>query len=149
MFYLWQITIYVTRDNYRINFKQIPWSLIMSEMPAENKQTKMEAKSLNQIITPILIGAVADVLISQLEALPPSMRLFSIILLGLVYGWITNSIGVKNLPISRRAGIHSYHPFPLWRRSDSAGVLHPKPRYAANCRIAGLASRHDPQPLAG
>ena len=33
----------------------------MSEMPAENKQTKMEVKSLFHIITPILIGAVSDV----------------------------------------------------------------------------------------
>lgn len=74
----------------------------MSEMPAESKQ-KTDAKSLNQIITPILIGLVAEVLIGELKTLPPSMRLFSIILLGLVYGGITNSIGIKNLPISRRA----------------------------------------------
>lgn len=83
-------------------FKKIPWSPIMSEMPAESKQ-KTDAKSLNQIITPILIGLVAEVLIGELKTLPPSMRLFSIILLGLVYGGITNSIGIKNLPISRRA----------------------------------------------
>jgi hypothetical protein len=74
----------------------------MTEMPAQSVP-KTDAKSLNQILTPILIGVVAEVLIGELKALPPSMRLLSVLFVGLVYGGLTNSIRPKKLPISRRA----------------------------------------------
>jgi hypothetical protein len=74
----------------------------MTETPAQSV-LKTDAKSLNQILMPILIGVVAEVLISELKALPPSTRLLSVLFVGLVYGGLTNSISPRKLPISRRA----------------------------------------------
>jgi hypothetical protein len=76
----------------------------MSEATADSKQ-KTDVKSLNQILMPIFIGVVAEVFVSELKAMTPTMRLFSVLLLGLVYGVMTNSIGLDKLPISRRAAL--------------------------------------------
>jgi hypothetical protein len=72
----------------------------MSEAVAEGKQ-KTDAKSLNQILMPILIGVISEVLVSELKVMTPTMRLLSVILIGVAYGGLTNSIGLKSLPISR------------------------------------------------
>lgn len=76
----------------------------MSEMP-EASSKKADAKSLDQILAPILIGAVAELLIGELKALSPGMRIVSVIFIGLVYGGLTNRIGFKKVRISRGAAI--------------------------------------------
>lgn len=72
----------------------------MSEAVAEGKQ-KTDAKSLNQILMPILIGVVAEVFVGELKAMTPTMRLLSVLLIGVAYGGLTNSFSLKSLPISR------------------------------------------------
>jgi len=76
----------------------------MSEATSDSKQ-KTDAKSLNQVLMPILIGVVAEVFVGEMKAMTPTMRLFSVLMLGLVYGVMTNSIGLDRLPISRRAAL--------------------------------------------
>ncbi|MGV8174945.1 MAG: hypothetical protein ACP5OU_04520, partial [Methanothrix sp.] len=74
----------------------------MSETVSEGRQ-KTEAKPLSQILMPILIGLAAEVLIGAIKSMPPEMRLLSVLVIGLVYGGLTNGLGIKALPLSRRA----------------------------------------------
>ncbi|NTV90364.1 MAG: hypothetical protein HGA22_08395, partial [Clostridiales bacterium] len=60
----------------------------MSEAVAEGKQ-KTDVKSLKQILMPILIGVVAEVFVSGMKAMTPTMRLFSVLLIGVAYGGLT------------------------------------------------------------
>ncbi|HNX39375.1 MAG TPA: hypothetical protein PKK11_02240 [Methanothrix sp.] len=54
---------------------------------------------------PILIGVVAEVFVSELKVMSPTMRLLSVLVLGVAYGGLTNSLGPKSLPISRRMAL--------------------------------------------
>lgn len=74
----------------------------MSETVSEGRQ-KIESKPLSQIVMQISIGLIAEVLIGAIKSMPPEMRLLSVLVIGLVYGGLTNGLGIKTLPLSRRA----------------------------------------------
>ena len=75
----------------------------MSDAPTAAGQAS-KTKSLNDLIGPILISTIADVLVSSVKSLPPDQRMLLIVILGFMYTLITSrSEGQRGLTVSRRA----------------------------------------------
>ena len=77
----------------------------MSDAPKATGQAN-ETKSLNDLIGPILISAIAEVLVSSIKSLPLDQRMLIIVVLGFLYTIITSRReGQRGLTVSRRATI--------------------------------------------
>jgi hypothetical protein len=77
----------------------------MSDAPEATGQAN-KTKSLNELIGPIMISAVVEVLVSSIKSLPPDQRMLIIVVLGFMYTLITSrSKGRGGLTVSRRATI--------------------------------------------
>ena len=76
----------------------------MSNAPEAAGQAS-KTKSLNDLIGPILISAVLEVLLSSIKSLPPEQRMLIIVVLGFMYTLMTRRSGQRGLTVSRRATI--------------------------------------------
>lgn len=77
----------------------------MSNAPEAAGQAS-KTKSLNDLIGPILISAVLEVLLSSIKSLPPEQRMLIIVVLGFMYTLMTRrSVSSRGLTVSRRATI--------------------------------------------
>ena len=75
----------------------------MSDAPEATGQAS-KTKSLNDLIGPILISAVVEVLVSSIKSLPPDQRMLIIVVLGFMYTLMTRRSGSsQGLTVSRRA----------------------------------------------
>ena len=65
-----------------------------------------KTKSLNDLIGPIVISAIAEVLVSSIKSLPPDQRMLIIVVLGVIYTAITSrSEGQRGLTVSKKAAV--------------------------------------------
>ena len=64
----------------------------MSDAPEATGQAS-KTKSLNDLIGPILISAVVEVLVSSIKSLPPDQRMLIIVVLGFMYTLMTRRSG--------------------------------------------------------